>query len=94
MRRRRKREEWTGALPWPLEVILLVPGFGGAAFAIWRICDTVEGRTSLIANAYGVEFDVVPLLWQMKLPIGVVALLLAIKWHLSARKWICRKLAV
>jgi hypothetical protein len=93
MRQRKKREEWTGPLPWQLEALLLLPGFGGAAFSIWKIYDTVEGKTSLIANAFGVEFDVVPFLWAMKAPIAVVALIASVKWHMAARKWVCRKLA-
>ena len=93
MRRRKKLEDWSGPLPWQLEVLLLFPGFGGAACAVWKIYDAVEGRTSLIAHAFGVNFDILPLLWSMRVPIGLVALIAAVKWHLIARKWLCRKLA-
>lgn len=94
MRRRKKPEQWSGPLPWQIEVLLVVPGIGGALFAIWNVYNVVQNRTAIVTDFFGVSFDIAGLLWQLRIPLAFMAFFAALRWHFTARKWVCRRLAL
>lgn len=91
-RRNQIDDDILAALPWQLEVLLLLVLPAAFFFAIWQVVHSITEKSEVLSQALGVQMNLGIYYDQFKPYALIAAGIFSIRMYFKARKWILRKI--